>query len=49
MAAENFNPTFNPEGAVAENLTITSTNGSDELKGGFGHDSLYGLGGVECS
>ena len=39
MATENFNPAFNPDGSVADNLTISVSDGADALTGGEGSDN----------
>ena len=45
MGSENLRPGFNPDGSVAENLTIMGTEGPDQLKGKEGADDLSGCGG----
>ena len=45
MGSENLRPGFNPDGSVAENLTITGTDKADKLVGGYGHDTISGLAG----
>ena len=42
MGSENLRPGFNPDGSVADNLTINGTAGDDKLTGGYGHDTISG-------
>lgn len=40
MAAKNFNTAFNPDGSVADSLTITVSDSADTLTAGYGNDNL---------
>ncbi|CAM5301030.1 Calx-beta domain-containing protein [Thauera mechernichensis] len=45
LVADNFNPNYPPDGSTEPGWVLTGTSLSEPLQGGFGDDTIYGLGG----